>query len=77
MNCVICNISSTDQPFARGGRTIECKACGTYLITGTALHLMNQDLRVYNLGRSREWLAQQREEGIAVPTIEAQTPIWD
>lgn len=71
MRCFICNGNATDTPFTHGGISFDCTGCGAYSISGTALHLCQNDLLAFHVERSREWLAERREEGEERPIIYA------
>jgi hypothetical protein len=77
MNCFVCNGSATDGPIANGGKLVNCDGCGWYRISGTALHLFHQNLWVFNVTRTREWLRLKREEGHSQPIIESDTNLKD
>jgi len=71
MRCFICNESSTSTPFTHGGQSFDCYGCGAYSISGTTLHLCQQELLVFDVERSRDWLANRRNEGQERPIIQA------
>ncbi|BBV97965.1 hypothetical protein [Pseudomonas monteilii] len=77
MRCFICNLESTDNPFAQGGRSVDCQFCGSYSISGTALHLYRQNLWVFNVVRARDWLEMRRTLGEERPVIPAQNNLHD
>ncbi|CAH0179546.1 hypothetical protein SRABI123_01402 [Pseudomonas sp. Bi123] len=77
MRCFICEQPATDVPETQGGRLVNCSDCGWYKISGTALHLMREHVRVFNVPRSREWLGLQRTNGITQPLIQGDTNLWD
>lgn len=70
MSCFICNESASETPFTHGGISFDCPGCGAYSISGTALHLCQQEVLVFHVERSREWLAKRREEGEERPIIQ-------
>lgn len=71
MHCFICTENATGIPFTHGGQSFDCPGCGAYSISGTALHLCQQELLVFEVERSRNWLAKRREEGQERPIIQA------
>lgn len=71
MRCFVCNENATDAPFTHGGRSVNCPGCGAYSIAGTVLQLCLQEVLVFDVERSRAWLARRREEGQERPIIEA------
>ncbi len=77
MRCFVCDEPATDIPDVQEGRLVDCAGCGWYRISGTALQLMRNNVRVFNVPRSKDWLRSQRERGTLQPLIEAQNNLWD
>ena len=77
MRCFICDTQATDIPVTQGGRLVNCPGCGWYNISGTAVHLLQQDLKVFNVTRTRNWLSGRREDGVDQPLIDAQNTLWE
>lgn len=75
MRCFICDGDATDSPYARGGRSVDCEACGAYSISGAALYVLNRDIRIFDEVRAREWLGLRRADGQARPLIEPDTDL--
>lgn len=73
MHCYICKQVATDIPYDKGGRSVDCRACGAYSISGTALHFFHRDIWVFDDARACEWLGLRRSEGQERPLIEADT----
>jgi hypothetical protein len=77
MQCFICDRQATETPAFQGGHLVNCPSCGWYGITGTALHLLNQNCYVFNPARTKDWFEAQRERGVEHPLIIAENNLWD
>lgn len=76
MRCYICEKQAVEAPRAGDGENIDCPECGEYAISGTAVAMLRRDVRVFNLARSREWLAEERAQGQQRPLINSANNLW-
>lgn len=76
MRCYICDTQAVEAPRTGDGENIDCPECGEYAISGTAVSMLLKDLRVFNLARSREWLAEERAQGQPRPLINSANNLW-
>lgn len=77
MKCYICNEQAERVASSRDADLVDCKACGPYSITGSAIAEMNANLFVFNIRRARDWLQAEREAGQQRPMIHSQLGLWD
>lgn len=76
MKCYICDEQATEQ--SNGDQMlVDCNPCGRYGISGTLIRLRNQDIRVFRVEDSREWLQAQREAGVQRPLLNTSNVQWD
>jgi hypothetical protein len=76
MQCFICDQQAAEEPIQRGGKLVNCSGCGWYKISGTAIALMRQNIYVFNVPSSLEWLRMQRENGTEQPFIDSENTLW-
>jgi len=77
MRCYICEQNAVGVPTTSDSEWIDCVDCGSYGVTGSALALMRQNVRVFNAPRSRDWFNQERDNGVDRPIIDSFNTLWD
>ncbi len=77
MRCYICEEQAVNAPNSADSEWVDCEGCGRYGVTGSALALMRQNVRVFNVPRSRDWFALERSRGVDRPIIDTFNTLWD
>lgn len=77
MECFVCNSPEAEIRPSTGDRTLaDCPACGSYSVSGTVVHFLEQG-RWLHTEATQQWLEEQRRDGEAVPLIKDENVIWD
>lgn len=77
MKCYICNEQAEKIESSRDADLVDCKACGSYSVSGSALAEMRANVFVFNIRRARDWLQAERVAGQQRPMIHTQLGLWD
>lgn len=77
MKCYICNEQAEKIESSRDADMVDCKACGSYSISGSALAEMRANVFVFNIRRAREWLQAERAADQQRPMTHTQSGLWD
>lgn len=56
MECFICGTDATEIPPLGDHKRLACPQCGEYKISNTAIQVMKNNWRKFDIERSREWL---------------------
>jgi hypothetical protein len=77
MACYVCNGTAQVWDRNMGGKSVDCPGCGRYDISASAFADMNQNIRIFIVDMTRNWLKEQRAAGENPPLIERHTAFWD
>jgi hypothetical protein len=76
MRCYICDEQAEKVESSRDADLVDCGACGSYSISGSALAEMRANVFVFNTQRARDWLQAERVAGQQRPMIHSQLGLW-